>query len=183
MDTMESDKLQKLNLRSEAAGVRHSRQWEKPESGVIEVNRDAAWDSTNLMAGIDYVAGNSMGEVIVGEGHSFHAVSALQAEAYAIRAGCCMAINHRWKGVIVEADSVEMAKLQNLRWRIPWTVKMFVDEVRQILSVGHGTHIKRQAINHDANAAADWVGSAVEEGDVSIRLGCQTPISFAFHFV
>ncbi len=156
----------KINQKSgSGTGHRPLIAWDKPPKDIMKINFDGS-SKQNGVSQIDFIFRDNSGCPKYIHSARINHTTALQAEASALLA-CVRATAHVGiKKIIVEGDNLTIINDVNGLWRLPWSIKDTIEDIRDVLKTFE--YYKLDHCFREGNRAADFLASKFNESITSI---------------
>ncbi|KAL4368983.1 hypothetical protein GQ457_05G013760 [Hibiscus cannabinus] len=151
--------VKKVTYMSTKGTKEMSKSWTPPESGIIKLNCDAAFDKISGCATTAVIARDSSSCLIGGISSSFLATSASSAEAYAIRLGAILAKEKGYANVIFESNNLGVINRLKSNCFTAWESAAVEEDILNLCL--NFSSYSFSFIHRSGNVAADWVVKAV----------------------
>ena len=107
--------------------------WRKPSFGTIKLNTDTAWCKDSLRGGVGWVAGDFAGllQAAGGTGGLF-SLSAVMAEACAIRSGLEACLKLGFRKILVEFDANELIQMSRKETSPDFNIECILGDIETL---------------------------------------------------
>ncbi len=130
--------------------------WIKPPPNIIKLNFDGSFKQ-NGEGQIGIVFRDSSGSPKYIHSDKINSTSALNSEAGALLVGLRLAMALGFKKIIAEGDNITIINVLNGKWRVPWSIKDTIEEIREELR--NFDYIKISHCYREGNRAANFLAS------------------------